>query len=283
MNNESREHQRNDCGERIGKSYVMEKHGQGLDLNVRKMPRGIETCCRAFSLIELLVVVAIIAILAGMLLPALQAAKAKAVGINCISNVKQTGYIFMSYANDFNGWVFQAQEPRNEQLYFFEKWNQLNYIKFKPKVTGTNRHIPDFMKCPDSRFSEKYEQGCYGMRYHEQDASRFYNIHAKKPFVTLGSSGNYKPSEYWNSAQEMILLGDTVFFGRNPKPQYPFYSDNCNGNSGMPSFHHNGQGSVGYGDGHVKQIKPSELSDSVTAGSQWTYALNLKTRLGRYK
>jgi prepilin-type N-terminal cleavage/methylation domain-containing protein/prepilin-type processing-associated H-X9-DG protein len=65
--------------------------------------RGVRHARRGFTLIELLVVIAIIAVLAGLLLPALQAAKAKGQGIYCLNNTKQLALAWMLYADDHAG------------------------------------------------------------------------------------------------------------------------------------------------------------------------------------
>ncbi len=61
---------------------------------------------RAFTLVELLVVIAIIAILAAILFPVFAAAKAAAKATTCLSNMNQIGLALQMYLNDDDDQMF---------------------------------------------------------------------------------------------------------------------------------------------------------------------------------
>ena len=66
-----------------------------------------------FTLIELLIVISVIAVLTGMLLPALNTARQKAHGAGCLNQVSQLGKAFACYVSDYQWLPVNSDGARN--------------------------------------------------------------------------------------------------------------------------------------------------------------------------
>lgn len=123
---------------RLGSGKIKRQDGRG--------PAGRRL---AFTLVELLVVIGIIALLVSMLLPVLNKARDAAATVKCLSNLRTMGQGIQMYANEYHGWctptiydtgdqprmgywiatsptTYQVPWQQSAASYFVRKWG-INY------------------------------------------------------------------------------------------------------------------------------------------------------------
>ena len=94
---------------------------------------------RAFSLVELIVVIGVIALLMGMLLPALKSARLQATSVACKSNLRNIGMLLQIYSDNNNGVLY----PIGSVVRKGEPWFGSSAEVGKYRTLGNNSHYPN--------------------------------------------------------------------------------------------------------------------------------------------
>jgi prepilin-type N-terminal cleavage/methylation domain-containing protein len=167
---------------------------------------------RAFSLIELLVVIGIIGILLAILMPALRRVRLQAQTIACQSNMRQIGQAMMIYATENRGWLFPPDAglsvPINERWFIY-------VLRVKPPLdpntVDPKDWTPKLMLCPGDD-QEPGEYHSYLLNHH---LIEHHIMYSSKPPANLTPSDIVLAGEKLTSAGNYfveILSGRTTYY-----------------------------------------------------------------------
>lgn len=214
---------------------------------------------RAFTLIELLIVIAIIAILAVMLLPALARSKAMAQRIKCVSNLHQLGLAAQLYWDDNAGNCFRYTSGMTNggQLFWFgwlgpgaegERLFDPQPGALWPYLTGRSVELCPSLNDTAGQLKNKANGAAYGYGY---------NLHLAAPPTKppVSAAKISRPSE-------LALLADAAqvnTFQAPASPENPmleeFYYVSTNHTEATAHFRHAERANAVFADGHVGMEK----------------------------
>lgn len=177
---------------------------------------------RAFTLVELLVVIAIIAVLIALLLPALSRARAQARTIQCESNLRQQGIVLLGYMSSTGKMPYYAVETATLSLRTV--WDTLATEGWYPLSNYAHTYgsysdfQPSLLACPDGPDFPNFDGG--GSAYRGYSPGTFNNSPTVFSILTFayadGEAGENNDGPLTNTGcivnpQQSSQLGSGVF------------------------------------------------------------------------